>query len=327
MAHHPSGEAAAAPAEPGSVEDVYAALDEYLGGGDPDEEEPEEADDDADDAPEDADDGEADEDDSEPVEPAIAAPASLTAEEKDRYAQLPGEAQQFVAELETRRNAQVQQATTKAAEAQRAADAAAADAEATAKAKYAEQYRAFASQYAPQPPDPRLAQDDPARYVALNAQYQTAAAQHYQLMQQIDGLATEAEQHFAQQRKQWEAEQVRELQKLPDFADPAKRPAFVEALAQVGAELGYDESVMREAGAQDFYALKKALEWKTDAEKWRAAQSVKMQRVRDAKTAKPGVGTTNTQRTKGRRDAAWDRVKTTRDAGAMADWLEASGIL
>jgi len=64
---------------------------------------------------------------------AIAAPVSLNADEKARFAQLPEDAQRFVTELETRRNEQVQQVTTKASNAQREAEARAAAADANAK--------------------------------------------------------------------------------------------------------------------------------------------------------------------------------------------------
>src|SRR5580765_689943 len=81
---------------------------------------------------------EAGEEESEPGA-AIAPPPSLNAEEKAKFAQLQPEAQRLLAEAETRRNAQVQEATTKASEAQRTAEARAAAADAQAQVVYAQQ--------------------------------------------------------------------------------------------------------------------------------------------------------------------------------------------
>jgi hypothetical protein len=289
-AHSPETAEAADVRSFDTPDDAAAALTDYFNS-EGDEPEDDELDDDAPEA-DDADDAEPsddDADDDEPATPAIEAPASLTADEKATFAQLPPEAQRVWAASETRRNQQVQQATTSAAEAQREAKAAAANAEAQAKATYAEQYRAFVSAYAPQQPDANLAYTNPAEYIAQKAQYDAAIAQHSQLVQQIDALADEAGQHFTAQQQQWQAEQVRELMKVPEYADPAKRGAFFETLQSVGAELGYSPEVMAEAGAADILALKTAADWKAKAGKWDALQARKMQPVRDAKSTKPGT--------------------------------------
>lgn len=274
-----------------NLDDAATALGDYLDTGDtPDDEElPDDAEttEDGDDAETEATD---EAEDDKPEAPAIDAPQSLTADEKAKFAQLPPEAQSLIADVESRRNTQVQQATTKAAEAQRTALAAAADAEAKAKQTYAQQMAAVANAYAPQPPDPAIAQYDVPGYIAQKAQYDAALAQYHQVIQHAQALTAEATSHFEQQDAAWQAEQAQRLMAVPDFADPAKRTEYLTRLQTVGEELGYSTELMASATADDILALDKAAKWKADAEKWRDLQKRKMQPVRDAKTSKPGVG-------------------------------------
>lgn len=241
------------------------------------------------DADEVEDDGdEQDDGDDEPEEPAIEAPVSLTADEKAQFAQLPAEAQRLIADVEARRNIQVQQATTRAADAQRAAQSAAAAADADAKAVYAQQLMAFTARFAPQAPDPSLARADPAQYIALDAQYRAEAAQHSQIVQQIEALRDEAERQFAQQEQasvkaEWEAV----VADVPEARDAAQMQQLLDRLTPLAVELGYPPELIANARPTDIRAVKRAAEWKAKADKWDAAQGRKMQRVRDAKTAKP----------------------------------------
>ncbi|MGJ3630089.1 hypothetical protein AB5I41_30815 [Sphingomonas sp. MMS24-JH45] len=169
-------------------------------------------------------DDEEDEDD-EPDQPAIEAPSSLTAEEKAKFAQLPKEAQRYVADLESRRAEQVQKATTKASEAQRTAEASAARADAQAQAKYAQQLKAFADHLAPQRPDPMLAQTDPATFIALNAQNDAAKAQHDDFVQQVVTLGDEAQGAMTQAEHQ---ERARQLMAIPEYQNDETRDGFLE---------------------------------------------------------------------------------------------------
>lgn len=168
-------------------------------------------------------DDEIDEDD-EPEE-AIDAPVSLNKAEKDAFSQLPKEAQQFVTQLESRRASQVQEATTKASEAQRNADARAAAADAEAKRVYATQLDQFIKAFEPQMPDAQMAYNDPQRYVAAKAQYDAQKAQHDQLVQQVRGIGSQAEQEvshtFYQQRD-------RELMAIPEVANEETRAAYLD---------------------------------------------------------------------------------------------------
>lgn len=279
-AHPETPEAVDAPVS--SEDDALAALENYL-----DEENDEEESDDADqgEEPEAADEDQDDEAD-EP-ETVIDAPVSLNAEEKAVFAQLPPEAQQAWAASETRRNAQVQEATTKAAHAQRSAEASAAEAHSKAKAVFAEQLAHFASAYAPQAPDPELARHNPAEYIAQKAQYDAHKAQHDQFVQQVVALGDEAGEEMDQA---FIATRARELRAIPEVANEATREAFFQRVQDVAQSLGYDEETLFKNGhAQDFKALHAAHEWREKAAKYDALMAKQMQRVRDARTAKPGA--------------------------------------
>lgn len=231
-----------------------------------------------------------DEDD-EGEEPAtvIDAPVSLNADEKARYAQLPPEAQQFVAELETRRNAQVQQATTKASEAQRSAEARAAQADANARVEYATQLKQFADALAPQRPDPALAQSDPYQFIAQNAQYEAAKAQHDEFVQQVQSVEGEATQAV---QKAFVEERDRRLLSIPEVQNEETRDAFFGKIFETAESLGFDRSnVASKATAEEITMLKQLGDWKDKAAKYDAAVSRKMQHVRagKSKSIRPGA--------------------------------------
>lgn len=223
--------------------------------------------------------------------PAIEAPVSLNAEAKAMFAQLPEEAQRWWVDTESTRNRQVQEATTKAATAQREASASAARAEAEAQSRFAEQLTAFASHYAPQRPNPAEYADMQA-FARDNAQYEYLSAQHQQLMQQIDGIGAQANSGWAQ------AEAATLKQALPDWFDETKGPELVSQLTAAGAELGYSPELMAQAGANDILALKKYADLRAErdslldkANKWDALQKRRMEPVRAARQAPPTART------------------------------------
>lgn len=264
-------------------EDDFDAAEE---GGDP--EEGEEFDDDFEgEEPDEESDEEIDEDD-EPEE-AIDAPVSLNKAEKEAFSQLPKEAQQFVTQLESRRASQVQEATTKASQAQRDAEARAAAADAEAKRNYATQLDQFIKAFEPQMPDPQLAYNDPQRYVAAKARYDADKAQHDQLVQQIKGIGdqanTEAEKAFYERRD-------RELMAIPEVANEETRQAYLDKVMSAATKLGYDiPELARSMDAEDVKRLHSVADAFEKAEKYDAAMSRKMKRVRAGKqrNLKPGT--------------------------------------
>lgn len=238
-------------------------------------------DDSGDDAELDLDDEEQEDEEGEPEVPAIAAPISLNAEEKAKFAQLPPEAQQVILAVETRRNAQVQEATTKASEAQRTADARAAQADAEAKSIYGQQLEQFVSAFKPEPPDYSLAQTDPATYIAHKAAYDAQNAQYEELVQQVRGVKSEADQEaqavFIQQRD-------RELLTIPEIANPETRKDYLDRAMGMASELGFDQAELAQgATARDIKALSQIADWKAKAERLDKAMSKQMQKVRAGK--------------------------------------------
>lgn len=319
---HPAGEAAGAPA-PQSVSEKAADFENFLF--EEDEEQNLEAESEGD--PEADIELEADEEQEEQApepETAIDAPVSLNAEEKAVFAQLPKEAQGAWAASETRRNAQVQETTTKAAEAQRTAEARAATADAEAKALYGQQLEQFATAFAPAPPDPYLAQQNPAQYIAEEAQYRAALAQHDALMQQVRGIQVEAEQAVDQT---FLAQRDAQIRTHPKIANLETRDAYVKGIMDLAQDAGLDPGdIAKHATGAEFLALAKLFDRLSLAEekagKYDKAVSKQMQKVRAAKgkNLRPGAAQ-QSQRAQG----DWQRVTSAKSREAkdeaFADYL------
>lgn len=242
-------------------------------------------------------------DESEEPETAIDAPVSLTAEEKAKFAALPKDAQQYVADLEARRATQVQTATTKAAQAQQAAETAAARADAIAQAKYAQQLKAFGDNLAPQRPDPQLAYENPQAFIAQQAQYEAAKAQHDEFMQQVQSLGTDADTAMTEAEV---AQRDRELLSIPEVQNEATREQFFSKAIEAGKTLGLDVNQIQHATASELKALRQVSDWQEKAAKYDAALARNMQRVRDgkkARTTKPNAAQPSSGERTGYREA------------------------
>lgn len=273
----------------------------------------------------DEEDGQDDDEDEHPPEDAIDAPVSLTAEEKAKFAALPKEAQQYVADLESRRAIQVQTATTKASEAQRSAEQAAARADAQAKAVYAQQLKAIGDTLAPQMPDPQLAQYDPAAYIAQKAQYDAAKAQHDEFMQQAESLGTDAGQAMTQAEIQ---QRDSELMAIPEVANEATREEWFKKALGAADVLGLDRSQMDHATAAELKALRQVADWQEKAEKYDAATARQMQRVRDGKktrTTKPNAAQPSSAEGRGYRESR-ERLNKSGDVKDAARAIAALGL-
>lgn len=341
MAHPTGSEAAVSPA-PVSVDEKAADFENFLFG-DEEAEEAEtgeeqgeaDAEDDSDLEEGDGDEEEAledDEDSDEQAPPAIEPPVSLNAEEKEVFAQLPPEAQQAWAASETRRNTQVQEATTKAKEAQRQAEQAAASADRQAETRYAEQLKAFTKAFEPQMPDPAR-YNDIQHYQRDKAIYDHAKAQFDQLEQQVSGIGVETAEQKAARIKARDAD----LLKIPEIANEETRDAYIKGAFEVAAELGYNQAELAEhMDANDLKALGLAAQWKRDSAELARIKAKSLERRRDASTGKfkalkPGAAPQASSRS-AKASKAFQRVKqsgTNRDArnAAAAEWLEAAGHL
>lgn len=303
MAHPLTEEAVDAPRSL-SMDDAAAAFEDIDGAEDTEveddpeaaqfEDEAEDAEPEGDDPEEDAETAEEEDDEDEPAEPAIAPPASLTAEEKALWAQLPAEAQHTLAAIEARRTTEVQQGLEKARNAQREAETAAASRIAEADRLHAEQLAKIAQAYAPQPPDLRLIDQDPRAYLAQKARYEEAQAQHDKFMQQVQSIHDEAvkEQERLETeslQQQWKAVQA----DLPEAADPAQWKQLMETLAPLALDMGYPEELLADATPTDIRALKRIHTRLTKAEekaaKYDAMMARQMTKVRAGKSAKPNA--------------------------------------
>lgn len=264
-------------------------------------------------------------DDEHPAKDAIDAPASLNAEEKAKFAALTPEAQRYVADLESRRATQVQTATTKAADAQRAADQRAAQADAQAQARYAQQLKAIGESLAPQMPDPNLAYQDPATYIAQKAQYDAAKAQHDEFMQQAESLGTDAGQAMSQAEIQ---QRDSELMAIPEVANEATREEWFKKALGAADVLGLDRSQMDHATAAELKALRQVADWREKSEKYDAATARQMQRVRDgkkARTTKPNAAQPSSAEGRGYRESR-ERLQKSGDVKDAAAAIARMGL-
>lgn len=262
---------------PDSGADVETQTDPLAFYQDEQTEEPAEATEDDIDPEEDGEEGDEAED------PPIDAPVSLKAEEKEQFAQLPPEAQRMLSDVLSRRDRETQQGLESARTAQRQAQAAAAEQVAQTQRQFADKFEQLAQVFAPQPPDPRLAQQDPGAYIAAKAIYDEEIGHFGQLMQQITGIRQQADGHTQQQDQEWIAEQRRQLMSVPEFADEAQRNDFLTGIETFAtSEGGYSPEEVAQAGAKDILLLKKAQGWKAKAEKWDAHVKRRNERPRES---------------------------------------------
>ena len=296
--HQPEAGPVDVPAEQASTEDRLRAMFSQTEQSEPpqDEAEPEQEvqeleDGEEYDEPDDSDieDGEAEGE----QETAIAAPISFNAEEREVFSQLQPEAQAFITEVETRRNANVTKVTTKAAEAQRLAEANAAQQVNQAKQEFAWQLEAITANFAPQKPNPSLAQnpETAATYVAAMAQYDAEIGQFEQMKHQIAAIRQQAEQEgqaaFVQERD-------KALMQIPEIANQETRQEYLDRVfnPDLMQSLGYEASELAQiADAEDVKRLNYIAGLKQKADKYDAAMKKKMKPVREAKAraTKPGL--------------------------------------
>jgi len=220
------------------------------------------------------------EDDSEPS----VVPASLTAEEREKFKQLPQDAQDFVASTIKRREEAAQQGVAKAVETQRQAERQAADQVAETKQVHAKQLAAVVSVFAPQPPPKELLHTDPNRYHFLKAAHEEQAKDYGELISQIQGIQGEADQHSQQQHQEWVQQRAQTLMADPDFAQAEDKETFVSSIIDFGVkELGYvADGLVKNAEAQDLINIRRAMRWKEKADKWDTHRKKRNQRPREA---------------------------------------------
>lgn len=214
---------------------------------------------------------------------AVQAPASLKPEEKEQFAQLPPEAQRFAADLLARRDRETQQGLEQARTAQRQAETSAADTVAHIKQDFAQRATQLVQAFAPQPPPPELARQDPGHYTYLKAVFDEENAQYQALVEQVTGLQGQAGQHFQGRQQEQVQERIKGLMSIPEFANEETRGQFINDIESFGTkDLGYSVEQLAQMDVTDMSALKKAMSWKADAMKWRDHQKRRNERPRQA---------------------------------------------
>lgn len=252
--------------EGASETDPSAYYPDDVAEGEPEEGEPEGEDDDAEE-------GEPEED--------IAVPVGLKAEQKERFAQLPVEAQRIAAELIGQRERDTQAGVEKALSAQREAERTAADTIAQTQQEYAGIFERFAEVFAPQPPD-RSHYTNANDYLLAKEDYRDAMADFDKLKEQITGIKSEAGSHFQQQTQEWQQEQIKQLMSVPEYANQDTRVEFLTGVQEFALGEGFTEEELANASAREIIHLKRAKADRADAEKWRAHIAKRNQRPRQA---------------------------------------------
>jgi len=228
--------------------------------------------------------------------PAVEAPNSWPAEDREVFKTLTPEAQAVVARREAERDKQVY---AKGQEV-RQVEATAREAVMKIQHNYATQISSLlGGSQAPERPDPRLLAtgqeqhralfyQQEAEYRSWESQQQTLQTHLGQIQQQAAALEA---QHFEAQKAHDESLLAQELGDI--WSEPSKRQKFLSDLEPIGGELGYSRELMAQANATDILALKKALDWKAKAARWDDLQKRKMTDVRAGKqppkVMQPGV--------------------------------------
>lgn len=266
-------------------------------------------------------------DEGEEQEAAIPAPISFNAAEKAAFADLPPELQQSVAAIEARRNADVQKATTAAAEAKRTARTEAEAQLAQIQRQYASELEQYAKALEVQEPDYSLIATNPQAFAQQMAYYKQAEAEKAALAQQSQAAIRQAQQIEQAQQQQWEAEQQAILaREIPEWNDPVKRNELVNQLVAIGRDLGFDDESLSNVDATELMALRKIATDREKAEKYDKLMAGKMEAVRAAKgkpapmTNKPG---TAQPRGSGQKRAFTEAKESLKRTGSDADALRA----
>lgn len=333
------GDGNPADANPATAFDDLAA--EMLGEEDEEQEEaPVEADDEPEaegDEPEADDDIEIEDEDIEADLPPIEPPHSLTAEEKEAFAKLPREAQEFTArrigELEKGFQTKAQEAAQKERTAMREA------------AEYIQQSTGEAAEVleyyanllvAPKPPA-RLLAENPALYAQMQEDHDRTLAQREQAQQQVNELRAQ-QQHYQQILAQERIESDHRLlsAELPEFFDPTEGPKLRSQLEATARALGFSDQELAAADAKSILTLKKFADLEAKAAKFDKIMAKQMERVRAGKgklppVAKPGVAKGPEASRKAKADQAWAAAQTAKSRNAkdeaLADWMTNTGWL
>lgn len=226
-----------------------------------------------------------DEAEPEPEQPAIKPPASMTEAEKEAFAQLPVEQQEFVSRWIGEQEKGFHAKTQAFAQEKHAIEAKGLAEVQQISALHAHTLQQLLPQI-PEPPSPYLQVEDPIAYADAMANYQWATVQHQQVQQAYQLAASVAQQAEQEEIRRDKAATVAILREhFPEYLNPETSLKFRQELGAVGSELGFSADELNVPNGRDILALRKVAEWKADAEKWRKHNGEKMAVVRAAKQA------------------------------------------
>ena len=269
-------------------------------------------------------------------EPPIDAPVSWTAEEKEKFKDLPRDVQEVLTRRESERERFVQSKAQEAARARHESEQAAVQQLAQIERNYAQQYQAIAAQFDVPEPDPYLMMTDQAAYVTQLTAHKNAQAQRQQAQQQAAYYAEQAQARDAQAAQAHAAQEYQIVaEHFPEYVDPTTAAKHQTELASIARELGYPNELISEARATDILAMRKAATWKAKADQLDKLNAGKMDKVRAAKgkppVVTPGVAVAQSQTRAKRADEAFSRAKTavsTQAKGAaFGEYLSNAGII
>jgi hypothetical protein len=158
---------------------------------------------------------------------------------------------------------------------------------------------------APTPPSKELFDKDPIGYMQAKIEYDEQLAQYEQTQAQMRQMQQQEVQRSQAQHQAYLQQQLQVLQqKIPEFADPKKAPAYRDKILQAGQEYGFTVDEMQQTADSRY------IEVLNDAMKWRELQASRGEVTQKAQSArpvvKPGV----------KRDGRTSKQKQTREAAA-----------
>jgi len=275
----------------------------------------------------------------EPEVPPIEPPRSWTKEQKERWASLPRETQEYVAQRETEREREIRRGQNEAAESKKSLET-----EKAAVAKARQEYEAAlplllqslqtvsAGEFADiktVEDVQKLANEDWPKYIRWDAHQKRLAA----VQQEI---RAGQERQTAEYRKQWsdfaEAQDAEFIKQAPEFADKAKAAKLRDAAIEVLQDRGFTERELAE-----LYNGEKTLSLRDhriqllilDGVKYRESQNAIAAAAKKAKVAavppvvRPGVAGSHASSDETRIKTLADRLDTTGSAKDAAALLRA----
>ena len=231
--------------------------------------------------------------DDEAVDPPIAPPVSWTGENKEKFAQLPRDVQEYITQRESEREKFVQSKAQEVKTVETRAQAQAAEAFQNVAQTFASQINALRVQI-PDRPSHQLQADDPYAFAEQMDAYERAAAHNQWIEQQVGTVAQQLQQVQAVSHQRQQMETLSILQNnFPEYLDDSKGPELRQKLGSTALELGYSAEQIAAADHNDILAMRRATDWRDKAAKYDALMSKKMEKVREAKglprVSRPGT--------------------------------------